>query len=220
MCAEWDYGGLPTWLGFTPDLCFRDYNAPWLHASRTWFRTVVTKLRHYFPQSGGPVVLVQVENELYGASDAYVTWCGDMAAQELARAHVSAPVIMCQGQSANNTINTCNLRDCTSFLETNGQNGRVLVDQPALLTEMEGGYQACRGAAALSRCRVCSLCRLVRAHAGVGRVCHKRHVVLLRPAGGGDGVRRGALVCARRHAEQLLRARLRRAVHKRAVALV
>ncbi len=208
MCAEWDYGGLPTWLGFTPGLRFRDYNAPWLDASRSWFRTVVTKLRHHFPQSGGPVVLVQVENELDGASDAYVTWCGDMAAQELARARVSAPIIMCQGQSASNTINTCNLRDCTSFLESNGQNGRVLVDQPALLTEMEGGYQA-RCGAALWRCRGFAHRAVMRARAGVGRVHHERDVLLLRAASGGDGVRRGALVCAWRHAEQLLRACLR-----------
>ncbi len=144
MCAEFDYGGLPTWLGFTPGLRFREHNEPWLNASRTWFRTVVSKLSRQFPQSGGPIMLVQVENELYGASDAYVSWCGDMAQEELSRAGVSAPVIMCQGQSAANTINTCNLRDCVGFLETNGQNGRVLIDQPALVTEQEGGYQVRR----------------------------------------------------------------------------
>ncbi len=179
MCAEFDYGGLPTWLGFTPGLRFREHNEPWLNASRTWFRTVVSKLSRQFPQSGGPIMLVQVENELDGASDAYVSWCGDMAQEELDRAGVSAPVIMCQGQSAANTINTCNLRDCVGFLETNGQNGRVLIDQPALVTEQEGGYQV----RSIDHARVheCVSSSLDQRIAGVGRVCEQRQLVLLRP---------------------------------------
>ena len=83
----------------------------------------------------------QVENELYGASDQYVEWCGDMAHEELQRAGLRVPVLMCNGQSAQSTINTCNAKDCVPFLEASGQNGRVLVDQPPLLTELEGGYQ-------------------------------------------------------------------------------
>merc|ERR1712232_566416 len=47
---------------------------------------------------------------------------------------------MCNGNSANNTINTCNGGDCASFLENNGQNGRVLIDQPALWTENWMGW--------------------------------------------------------------------------------
>ena len=120
MCAEWDNGGLPVWLGLLPGIRFRELNAPWLDASRFWFRAVVAQLRHLFPQSGGPIMLVQVENELDGASDAYVDWCGDMAHEELSRANVSVPVVMCNGQSAANTINSCNARDCVKFLETNG----------------------------------------------------------------------------------------------------
>jgi hypothetical protein len=43
----------------------------------------------------------------------------------------------CNGQSANNTINTCNGNDCAGFIEGNGQNGRVTIDQPAMWTENE-----------------------------------------------------------------------------------
>jgi len=52
---------------------------------------------------------------------------------------------MCNGQSANNTINTCNGKECTKFIESNGQNGRVLIDQPPLWTEAEGGFQVWSG---------------------------------------------------------------------------
>ena len=36
--------------------------------------------------------------------------------------------------------------DCSDFLETHGQSGRILVDQPALWTENEGGFQVWGGA--------------------------------------------------------------------------
>lgn len=47
---------------------------------------------------------------------------------------------MCNGNSANNTINTCNGGSCTKFIESNGQNGRVLIDQPAMWTENWMGW--------------------------------------------------------------------------------
>ena len=51
------------------------------------------------------------------------------------------PWIMCNGQTANNTINACNSLNGTEFIENHGQTGRILIDQPALWTENEGGYQ-------------------------------------------------------------------------------
>ena len=50
---------------------------------------------------------------------------------------------MCNGDTANNTINTCNGYggDCTRFLEEGGQSGRILKDHPAIWTENEGGFQ-------------------------------------------------------------------------------
>ena len=150
VCAEYDNGGLPSWLGFVPGLRFRECNQPWLDASRYWFRTVVTQLRPHFAANGGPIVLVQVENELDGASEEYVAWCSNMAHEELLRALPSGglpAVIMSTpsdfGQAANDTISTCNAADCVAgnFLTTRGRNGRVLVDHPALLTELEGGFQ-------------------------------------------------------------------------------
>lgn len=34
---------------------------------------------------------------------------------------------MCQGSAAHNTISTCNWGDCTSFIEKNGETGRILI---------------------------------------------------------------------------------------------
>ena len=68
----------------------------------------------------------------------YADWCGDIAKRH-------APNVtwtMCNGLSANNTIHTCNAIDeAAVWLENYGDTGRIQVDQPALLTEFEEGFQ-------------------------------------------------------------------------------
>ena len=134
VCAEWDYGGIPTWLAYKPGVRFRSYNDVWRAYVEPWLGRIINQTRAYFADRGGPIVLAQIENELYGADPEYVQWNGDMA--EAFNVHV--PWLMCNGQTANNTINTCNANDCTDFINSNGQSGRILKDQPALWTENEG----------------------------------------------------------------------------------
>ena len=142
VCAEWTYGGIRR-LGLKPGVAFRQTNKLWQDAMEKWFALVVRRMAEasLFATSGGPIVLVQVENELQPTDKDYVAWCGAMAARALAAAGASVPVTMCNGETANSTINTCNGNDCSDFLEKHGQSGRILVDQPALWTENEGGFQ-------------------------------------------------------------------------------
>jgi len=139
VCAEWNLGGIPTWLQFNrPGIRFRSYEQQWRDAVQKWVGTVIDVTREYFADHGGPIVLAQIENELNGADKEYVQWNGDMANAF----NVNVPWIMCNGQSANNTINTCNGNDCAGFLSTHGQSGRILLDQPALWTENEMWFQS------------------------------------------------------------------------------
>lgn len=49
---------------------------------------------------------------------------------------------MCNGLSAENILLTCNaITEGVDFLEKRGFNGRVQIDQPAMFTEFEGGFQ-------------------------------------------------------------------------------
>ena len=137
VCAEWDYGGIPTWLAYKPDMRYRSYNQAWMESVTQWMQTVITVTRSYFADHGGPIVLAQVENELNGADQRYVDWNGQLADS----LNVNVPWIMCNGQSANNTINTCNGDDCSGFIDGGGQSGRILVDQPAMWTENEGWFE-------------------------------------------------------------------------------
>ena len=134
VCAEWTYGGLPAWLGLKPGVRFRQSNPIWQPAMEAWFNVVVRAMSaaRLFATQGGPIVLVQVENELPRTDMAYVAWCGQMATRALQAVGALVPITMCNGETANNTINTCNGNDCVGYLERRGQSGRILVDQPAL----------------------------------------------------------------------------------------
>ena len=99
-----------------------------------FFNATVTHFRNLglFADRGGPIALAQVENEYGGGDQAYVNWCGALAASQ----DLPIPWLMCNGASAANTVNSCNGGDCQGFIESNGQNGQVLKTQPAAWTEM------------------------------------------------------------------------------------
>lgn len=66
ICAEWDLGGLPPWLLAVPDIKVRCSDSRYLEAVGRYFAEVGRRLAVRQWSKGGPVILVQVENE-YGA---------------------------------------------------------------------------------------------------------------------------------------------------------
>jgi len=133
VCAEWNFGGYPVWIRGVDNLVTRTSSPGWEAQMQAFFNATVAfyKQNGYFADEGGPIALAQVENELHTNDQAYIAWCGELAAAQ----PVTIPWLMCNGDSAKNTINSCNSGDCTGFIEENGQNGRVLIDQPAAWTE-------------------------------------------------------------------------------------
>jgi beta-galactosidase GanA len=65
-CAEWDFGGLPAWLLRTPDIKVRCSDPRYLAACESYILKLGEVLRDLQIHRGGPVILVQVENE-YGS---------------------------------------------------------------------------------------------------------------------------------------------------------
>ena len=65
-CAEWDFGGLPAWLLRTPDIKVRCSDPRYLAACESYILKLGDVLRDLQVRRGGPVLLVQVENE-YGS---------------------------------------------------------------------------------------------------------------------------------------------------------
>ncbi|MDT0609215.1 glycoside hydrolase family 35 protein [Streptomyces lancefieldiae] len=79
ICAEWDNGGLPSWLTGTPGMRPRTSHQPYLDAVGRWFDELVPRVADLQAVHGGPVVAVQIENEYgsYGDDHAYVRWVRD-----------------------------------------------------------------------------------------------------------------------------------------------
>ncbi len=66
ICAEWDLGGLPSWLLADPDMRLRCFNKPFLDRVDIYYDVLLPKLTPLQCTKGGPVIAVQVENE-YGS---------------------------------------------------------------------------------------------------------------------------------------------------------
>ncbi|MBK8859184.1 MAG: beta-galactosidase, partial [Opitutaceae bacterium] len=63
-CAEWDFGGLPSWLLATPDIRVRCMDERFTAAARRYLLAIGKELAKLQISRGGPILLVQVENEM------------------------------------------------------------------------------------------------------------------------------------------------------------
>ena len=66
ICTEWDFGGLPSWLLSTSDLKVRTTDPRFLKAAAKYLQRVGEQLAPLQITRGGPIIMVQVENE-YGS---------------------------------------------------------------------------------------------------------------------------------------------------------
>lgn len=84
ICAEWDNGGLPGWLFRDPEVGVRRDEPRYMEAVSEYLGTVLDLVAPFQVDRGGPVVLVQVENEYgaYGSDHVYLEKLVD-----LTRAH-------------------------------------------------------------------------------------------------------------------------------------
>ncbi len=77
--GEWANGGLPNWLRFIPGMSVRSYNQPFLKALKPYFDRLLPMIAKNQITHGGPVVLVQIDNEYFpgwGAvlNNRYLRW--------------------------------------------------------------------------------------------------------------------------------------------------
>ncbi|XP_030342790.1 beta-galactosidase-1-like protein isoform X2 [Strigops habroptila] len=66
ICAEWEMGGLPSWLLWKPDIVLRSSDPAYLAAVDSWLHVLLPKIKPHLYQHGGNIISVQVENE-YGS---------------------------------------------------------------------------------------------------------------------------------------------------------
>ncbi|NXN95180.1 BGAL galactosidase, partial [Rhinopomastus cyanomelas] len=66
ICAEWDMGGLPAWLLEKKSIVLRSSDEDYIAAVKKWMGVLLPKMLPHLYQNGGPIIMVQVENE-YGS---------------------------------------------------------------------------------------------------------------------------------------------------------
>lgn len=66
VCAELDFGGYPAWLLRTPGLRVRSLDPRFMSASARYLKRVAREVAPLLSSRGGPILMVQVENE-YGS---------------------------------------------------------------------------------------------------------------------------------------------------------
>jgi beta-galactosidase len=73
-CAEWEFGGYPSWLLRDPHMVVRSTYPGFMQAARTYLNALGTQLAPLQIGNGGPILAVQVENEYgsYGEDHVYM----------------------------------------------------------------------------------------------------------------------------------------------------
>nr|WP_257031095.1 beta-galactosidase [Edaphobacter lichenicola] len=111
ICAEWNYGGFPPYLRDEPGITIRTMNAAYTARVEAFFHKLAAVVRPHFASNGGPVVLVQVENEYTnvakrygGEGQEYLRWIVELAKRV---GLTTVPTTTCEG-GAQGVIETSN----------------------------------------------------------------------------------------------------------------
>ncbi|KAK2968739.1 hypothetical protein RJ640_020375 [Escallonia rubra] len=138
VCAEWNFGGLPVWLGNMPGVRFRTQNDVYTNEMKNFTTLIVDMIKreNLLASQGGPIILTQIENEYglvsssYGdEAKSYVNWSISLAKSF----NVSVPWVMCQEWDAPEVLDTCNGWYCDQFYPKNP-------DAPKVWTENWTGW--------------------------------------------------------------------------------
>ena len=75
VCAEWEMGGLPWWLLKKKDIKLRERDPYFMERVKIFEEKVSEQLKPLTIQNGGPIIMMQVENEYgsYGEDKPYVS---------------------------------------------------------------------------------------------------------------------------------------------------
>ena len=95
ICSEWDFGGLPAWLTTKPGIAYRTNNASFSHYFDKYFRQVLPRLAEMQVTRGGPIVLIQNENEYFMTTQPDRLAYMEFISQLIRRAGFDIPIVTC-----------------------------------------------------------------------------------------------------------------------------
>jgi Beta-galactosidase len=99
ICAEWDFGGLPSWLLKNPNIELRCSDPEYLSHVKTYYERLCKEFVPHLSTNGGPIIAVAIENEYgsYGNDKAYLNFIKD----ELIENGVDVPFYTTDGYAKN-----------------------------------------------------------------------------------------------------------------------
>ena len=98
VCAEWDFGGMPSYLLRSPAVHVRSNDPRYQRAAARYIRALGDQVRPLLVTHGGPILMVQVENEYgsFGGDSAYK----DATRRMLVDAGIDVPLFTADGDEA------------------------------------------------------------------------------------------------------------------------
>ena len=66
ICAEWEFGGFPSWILSYENMPLRCYDEVFLSKVRRYYTELLTRVKPFLGSNDGPILMIQVENE-YGS---------------------------------------------------------------------------------------------------------------------------------------------------------
>ena len=95
VCAEWEMGGLPWWLLKKKDIRLREQDPYFMERVRIFEQKVGEQLAPLTIQNGGPIIMVQVENEYgsYGEDKDYISAIRDIVKETWSSLSPCLPVL-------------------------------------------------------------------------------------------------------------------------------
>ncbi|MGO4697169.1 beta-galactosidase family protein [Paenibacillus sp. 2TAB26] len=76
ICAEWEFGGLPSWLLKEENMRLRCFHQPYLEKIDAYYNELLAKFLPLLCTNGGPIIAMQIENEYgsYGNDKKYLKY--------------------------------------------------------------------------------------------------------------------------------------------------
>ncbi|CDW54212.1 beta galactosidase [Trichuris trichiura] len=92
ICAEWENGGLPWWLLNEPDIRLRTSDPKFMWRVQLWYAELMPKIIPFLYRNGGPIIMVQIENEYGSYKECDQTYTASLAS--LFRVHLGPDVTL------------------------------------------------------------------------------------------------------------------------------
>lgn len=144
ICAEWEFGGLPWWIQNDEDMEIRCMNQAYIRHFDRYLDKLCEQIRPLLCTNGGPVIMVQCENEYgyYGDDREYLKYLK----KGFEKRGIDVPLFTSDGTSKSNILDG-SVEGCLSTLNFGSRveenfkaHDELYPDSPKMCMEMWNGW--------------------------------------------------------------------------------